>query len=56
MTTVIPREPKLSREEISELIDSLPERELHSVKRYLQFMHYLDDPATLGTSRGTGDC
>ena len=48
MTTVIPREPKLSREEISELIDSLPERELHSVKRYLQFMHYLDDPATLG--------
>ena len=48
MTTVITREPKLSREEISELIDSLPERELHSVKRYLQFMHYLDDPETLG--------
>ena len=48
MTTVITREPKLTREEIGDLIDSLPESELHSVKRYLQFMRYLDDPATLG--------
>ncbi len=48
MTTVITREPILTREEISDLIDSLPESELHSVKRYLQFLHYLDDPETLG--------
>ena len=48
MTTVVTRNPILTREEISDLIDSLPETELHSVKRYLQFMHYLDDPETLG--------
>ena len=45
---IITREPILTREEIGELIDNLPESELHSVKRYLQFMHYLDDPETLG--------
>lgn len=48
VTTVITREPILTREEICDLIDGLPETELHSVKRYLQFMHYLDDPETLG--------
>ena len=48
MATIVPREPVLTKEVISELIDSLPETELHSVKRYLQFMHYLDDPETLG--------
>ncbi len=48
MTTVTTRDPILAREEISDLIDSLPESELHSVKRYLQFLHYLDDPETLG--------
>ncbi len=48
VATVITREPILTREEIGDLIDSLPETELHSVKRYLQFMHYLDDPETLG--------
>ena len=43
----IDRQPILSIEEIGELIDSLPESELHSVKRYLQFMGYLDDVETL---------
>ena len=47
MTVKIARHPILDREEISELIDDLPERELHSVRRYLQFLHYLDDPDTL---------
>ena len=47
MITRIDRDPILGREEIADLIDDLPDSELHSVKRYLQFMGYLDDPETL---------
>ena len=58
MTDVISREPILTREEIRDLIDSLPESELHSVKRYLQFMNYLDDPETLSRveSQAVAEC
>ena len=33
-----------TRLRLKELIDELPEGDLHAVKRYIQFLHYLDDP------------
>ena len=32
------------RLKLKELIDILPEGDLRAVKRYVQFLHYLDDP------------
>lgn len=33
-----------SREEIKRLIDVLPDQELHAVRRYLQFLRFMNDP------------
>lgn len=36
-----------TRLRLKELIDELPEGDLHAVKRYIQFLHYLDDPVAV---------
>ena len=33
-----------SREDIKRLIDVLPDQELHAVRRYLQFLRFMNDP------------
>ena len=34
----------VSRQELKDLIDGMHEDELPAIKRYLQFLRYLDDP------------
>ena len=38
---------EVSRQELKDLIDDLPGHELHAVKRYVQFLRYVDDPLGL---------
>ena len=35
------------RQNLKELIDDLPDRDLYAVKRYIQFLNYVDDPVAM---------
>ena len=35
---------EVTKQELKDLIDDLPGRELHALKRYVQFLRYADDP------------
>ena len=43
------------REELKSLVDDLTETELRSVRRYIQFLHFLDDPVALSLARAPAD-
>ena len=40
----------VSRQELKDLIDGMHEDELPAIKRYLQFLRYLDDPVARSLS------
>lgn len=44
-----------TRLRLKELIDELPEGDLHAVKRYIQFLHYLDDPVAVSLAEAPLD-
>lgn len=43
------------RIKLKELIDVLPEGDLYAVKRYVQFLHYLDDPVAVSLAEAPLD-
>ncbi len=43
------------RLKLKELIDVLPEGDLYAVKRYVQFLHYLDDPVAVSLAEAPLD-
>ena len=43
------------RQNLKDLIDGLPERDLYAVKRYIQFLHYVDDPVAMSLAEAPLD-
>ena len=43
------------RQDLKELIDALPDRDLYAVKRYIQFLNYLDDPVAMSMAEAPLD-
>ena len=43
------------RQDLKELVDALPDRDLYAVKRYIQFLNYLDDPVAMSMAEAPLD-
>ena len=43
------------RQNLKELIDDLPDRDLYAVKRYIQFLNYVDDPVAMSMAEAPLD-
>ena len=43
------------RQNLKELIDDLPDRDLYAVKRYIQFLNYVDAPVAMSMAEAPPD-
>jgi len=43
------------RQNLKDMIDGLPERDLYAVKRYIQFLRYVDDPVAMSLAEAPLD-